>query len=569
MRPLATLTIALVAGVLAAAPSAAGAAPTVPGHTTVSLAPVQVEITSEVRPDRRRSSKEVLAIARRVPLVREVRAEHPRAYPAVFLKGPARWQVSWYAPYGGEVAQVIVEDWNGRVVEAWSGAQVAWTMARGYSGAFGEHVTRLYIWLPLCLIFLLPFARIRRFWSLSNVDLLALLSLSVSLAFFDHARIGASVPLAYPPLVYLLIRMLLRLRRAAPALDVRIRFGPRVLAAGVLFLLAFRVALNVTDGNVIDVGYAGVIGAARIVDGRAIYSSFPADNEHGDTYGPVDYEAYVPFEQIFGWSGRWDDLPAAHGAAVFFDLLCCALLFLIGRRLRGPTLGLALAWGWCSFPFTIYALESDSNDALVGALVLAAILAASYGTRPAAGAARGLAAGLAGLAKFAPLALLPVFATHGLRERSIGRTRALVAFGAGVLVAAALAAIPLIGHTSLSLLWQRTVAYQATRNAPFSIWGYWNLHWEQKLVAVGALALALTLAVVPRRGDLVGLCAAVAAILIGVELALEYWFYLYLPWFFGPALIAILAAGNRGATPVTVTASESARSQSPAAVLST
>ncbi len=132
-----------------------------------------------------------------------------------------------------------------------------------------------------------------------------------------------------------------------------------------------------------------------------------------------------------------------------------------------------------------------------------------------------------------------------------------------------LAAIPLIGHTSLSLLWQRTVAYQATRNAPFSIWGYWNLHWEQKLVAVGALALALTLAVVPRRGDLVGLCAAVAAILIGVELALEYWFYLYLPWFFGPALIAILAAGNRGATPVTVTASESARSQSPAAVLST
>ena len=37
---------------------------------------------------------------------------------------------------------MIVEDWNGRVVEAWSGPQVAWSMARGYSGAFGEHVTR-------------------------------------------------------------------------------------------------------------------------------------------------------------------------------------------------------------------------------------------------------------------------------------------------------------------------------------------------------------------------------------------------------------------------------------------
>ena len=29
----------------------------------------------------------------------------------------------------------------------------------------------------------------------------------------------------------------------------------------------------------------------------------------------------MPFQQIFGWSGRWDDLPASHGAAIFFDLL--------------------------------------------------------------------------------------------------------------------------------------------------------------------------------------------------------------------------------------------------------
>ena len=94
----------------------------------------------------------------------------------------------------------------------------------------------------------------------------------------------------------------------------------------------------------------------------------------------------MPFEQIFGWSGNWDDLPAAHAAAIFFDLLAVALLFLIGRRMRGPTLGVALAYAWVSYPFTLFALESNSNDTLVAALVLAALLAASYRSTLAAGA---------------------------------------------------------------------------------------------------------------------------------------------------------------------------------------
>ena len=132
-----------------------------------------------------------------------------------------------------------------------------------------------------------------------------------------------------------------------------------------MFLIGFRVGLNVTDSNVIDVGYAGVIGAQRITADRPLYGGFPADNEHGDTYGPFNYEAYVPFQQIFGWSGRWDDLPAAHGAAIFFDLLAVGLLFLLGRRMRGPTLGIAFAYAWVSYPFTLFALESNANDTLV------------------------------------------------------------------------------------------------------------------------------------------------------------------------------------------------------------
>ena len=51
---------------------------------------------------------------------------------------------------------------------------------------------------------------------LRNLDLLALLSFSVSLWFFNDGNIFTSVPLAYPPLVYLLARMRLD-RRARPS----------------------------------------------------------------------------------------------------------------------------------------------------------------------------------------------------------------------------------------------------------------------------------------------------------------------------------------------------------------
>ena len=116
---------------------------------------------------------------------------------------------------------------------------------------------------------------------------------------------------------------------------------------GLLFLLGFRIALNAADSNVVDIGYAGVIGADRIMDGDDIYGKgFNQDVGNGDTYGPVNYLAYVPFEQAIPWSGEWDGLPAAHGAAGAFDLAVLLGLLLLGFRLRpGPA---ARSSGWRS-----------------------------------------------------------------------------------------------------------------------------------------------------------------------------------------------------------------------------
>ena len=112
----------------------------------------------------------------------------------------------------GQIAQVYVSDATGKVVQSWTGFQVAWSMARGYPGAFGRRSNALYVWIPLCLLFVAPFLPCgevpRSPPALLHLDLVALLAFSVSLAFFNHANLGLSVPLAYPFLMYLLVRML-------------------------------------------------------------------------------------------------------------------------------------------------------------------------------------------------------------------------------------------------------------------------------------------------------------------------------------------------------------------------
>ena len=239
-----------------------------------------------------------------------------------------------------------------------------------------------------------------------------------------------------------------------------------LVLVGILFLLGFRVALNVADSGVIDVGYAGVIGADRIADGHGLYGEFPEDNAHGDTYGPLTYLVYVPFEQAMPWSGAWDDLPAAHGAALFFDLLTALGLFVLGRRLRagpsGTLLGAALTYAWLAYPYSQFALQSNSNDSLVAAA--RGLGARSRSRRPAARGAL-TAAGFA--AKFASLALAPLLAA-GSGDR---RPRSLAAFVIGALVVGAALVVPFLPDGGPHELWDRTLGYQADRDSPFSIWG--------------------------------------------------------------------------------------------------
>jgi hypothetical protein len=485
------------------------------------------------------TASKVGQIAARDPRSRAELRRHPRATPYEYTKGAGQWQVSWFSSGRNpkELLEVYVEDQSGKVTEVWTGFQVAWTMARGYPGAFGRRSNALYVWLPLCAVFLLPFLPWRRprRLTLLHLDLLVLLGFSVSLAFFNHAQIGISVPLAYPFLLYLIVRMvLLAFGRGRPRELPRPAVPVTWLAVGVVFLMGFRIGLNVVDSNVIDVGYAGVIGANKLVHGKSLYGHWPSDNSYGDTYGPSNYYAYVPFRAIFGWSGTWDDLPAAHAAAIAFDLLTLLGLFLLGRRIRGPTLGTLLAYCWASYPFTLFALNSNSNDTLVPMVVVAALLVIRWAP------ARGAAAAIAGLTKFAPLALGPLFlrgTDARLTIRAAGRYIAAFAATLAVLM------LPVFLNHNESQFWRDTISYQASRPSPFSIWGLWGgLGIEQHLVQAMTVAFALGAAVLPRRRGLVEVAALAAAILIAVELSLTHWFYLYIVWFFPMVMVALLGA---------------------------
>jgi Glycosyltransferase family 87 len=481
-----------------------------------------------------RSAREITRIAERAEKVR-AEGRNGTLDPTAYTKGAGRWQVSFFRD-GDEVVQVLVDDRSGAVLEQWTGHQVAWTMARGYEGAFGRKLNAPYVWIPLCVLFVAPFVDLRRPLRLLHLDLLVLLAFGVSHVFFNRGEIGVSVPLVYPVLLYLLARVLFAgLRpRERPG-----RLVPHVpllwLALGLVFLAAFRVGLNVVDSNVIDVGYAGVVGADRIVDGDSLYGQgFSDDVEHGDTYGPLNYLLYVPFEQGLPWSGAWDDLPAAHGAAIGFDLLVIAGLLLLGRRLRpgreGLTLGVALAYAWTAYPYTSFVLESNANDSLVALACVGALLAFTLRPR-AAGLASGAALGLGAAAKFVPLALAPLLAR-----------RAPLVFAAALGLTVAATVLPFVPDGGLREIYDRTIGYQAGRPSPFSVWGQAELGWLHTTVKVAAVALALLAAFIPRRPDARQTAALGAAVLIAVQLAATHWFYLYVVWFAPFVFVAVLGA---------------------------
>ena len=523
-------------------------------------------------PDQRLTKAAVTKIFLEDEKVSDWLAHYPRSgrqVEASYDKERHVWTIRVWWGAAGEIATGKVDDTSGAVTEAWTGPQVAWKMARGYPGAFGgKEINSTPVWLGFCVLFLLGLGDLRRPLSLRNLDLLALLSFSVSLWYFNKGHIFTSAPLVYPPLLYLLGRMAWSAWRGRLATGAVPVWPVWALAAATVFAAGFRIGLNTQSSNVIDVGYSGVVGANRIANGVVPYGNFPVElgkpcgpadadgeirdriqrdgrcesaNPQGDTYGPVAYEAYLPGYLALGWTGKWDDLPAAHFSSIGFDLLCILGLALVGLRFGGTRLAVTLAFAWVAYPFTQYVSNSNTNDALVPLFLIWGFWLV---TSPVA---RGAAVALSGWTKFASLLLAPLWASYPER-----RLRPTLVFAAAFVLTslAAFSILLLDGHPlgAAHEFWKRTLSWQIDRESPFSIWdwrqyhaGLPDLHLLQRalegLLLVGAVAVYFF----PRRKSPLQLAALTAALLVGAEIVLTHWYYAYLPWFFPFAAIAVLA----------------------------
>ena len=571
-RPLTAAALLTLASALALAGNAAAAQPGSPGPLYDGNGKLVPQPFPPGEGPPRLKEQAVVRALLRTPKVADWidRYPHNLATDATFDRKARTWTVQVWSGRAGEIATGKVTD-RGAVTEAWTGPQVAWKMARGSPGAFGgKLLTSWPVWLGLSAVFLLGLIDLRRPLTTSTLDLLVLLSFGVSLVFFNRGEVFQSAALAVPPLAYLLARTAwIGLRRwARPHMPVP-RWPVWALVGATLFLVGFRVGLNVENPRtVIDVGYAGVIGADRIMDGRIPYGTMPTEegkpcgpaasdgeirdriqangrcesaNPSGDTYGPVAYLAYVPAVAALGWSGKWDRLPAAHATAIAFDVLVLLGLILVGRRFGGIRLAAVLAFGWAAYPFTTYALMSNTNDAIMPALLVWGFWLASSPT------ARGVATALAGWTKFAALALAPLWLTYRSVDKPLRMGRFALGFALATLAAFSILLLDPSLRDAIDTFWDRTLGFQIDRPSPFSIWGWGPYHARgipdlsslQTVAQVATIALAGIVAFVPREKGPLELAALSAAVLLAVELCLTHWFYLYLPWVLPFVLLAL------------------------------
>jgi hypothetical protein len=413
-----------------------------------------------------------------------------------------------------------------------------------------------------------PLRRIR------NLDVAAELTLLAPIVLLQRRYIDASVIAAVPGLAYLMARCawiaLAPGRRAAPdagkapraapakpllnALTPNLETTRRVrllrLLLGALALTTAMVGISST--NQVDVIFAVMEGATKLIHGVLPYGHMPGDIIHGDTYPVLSYALYAPLALASPVSSFWDSVDIALAATVAAALAsawallrACAGPRRVGGAPRPPEAeeaGLRAALAWLSFPAVLIVVSTGTTDVLLGTMLLAAVL---LWRRPA------LSCGLLAAAawfKFAPVVLVPIWLAP-LRGR-----RLLAALAAMGLVSAAMVAMLLgLGGLQGVRAMIHAISYQFSRGAEQSPWAALGIEWLQPVGQACLLGLVAGAALRLRRdpdlaADRSRLAALSAAILIGLQLAADYWAFLYLVWVLPLFCVSLLE--SRALSPV-------------------
>lgn len=381
---------------------------------------------------------------------------------------------------------------------------------------------------------------------LRNLDVAASLLLAMSVVLFQHRYVSASLICSAAGMLYLLTRCAWTalgtprtasrstplLTAITPGLDParRVRWLRWLLVA--VALMCAMIGLGSTDP--VDVIYAVMEGATRMTHGVLPYGHLPPGIFHGDTYPILSYALYVPFALLMPVNNVWDPVEVGLFVAVIAALVSAWAVFRLAAGRRSPRApgrspeaeeaGLRAAVISLAFAPALITVSTGTTDVVLAAMLAIAVLA---WRRPAWCA--GLLS-LAGWFKLAPFVLLPVvLAPH--RGRRLALPLAVVALVSVLPIGLLLA---LGGAHGVSEM-LHAIAYQFSRGSYQSVWGALGIPGLQPAGQACVLGLITGAVIKLRREpdlarDRARMAALTAAILLGLQLAADYWAFLYLIW---------------------------------------
>lgn len=365
--------------------------------------------------------------------------------------------------------------------------------------------------------------------SLRNLDVLALLGLTVPILAGDHQLVELSVLSGFVPLAYLCGRFLHRATRESapeprrPLYELLLPRLPRLLGYGIAAAAALLAIVAVSSPGAIDVGFASTAGATLLLHGTLPYGHMPADVVHGDTYPLLNYVLYLPAAALAPVRDAFDDT----SSAVLIGF-AAVLVAAVALRKSGPRAVLA----WLCFPPLAVAVASGTNDLLLAAAIAVALALYARGGR----AALALTAGA--WIKLAPLALLPIWLA-----RTSGKPL-LRAFTAVAGLSAALTAWILVldGPAGVSHM-LHAMSFQLDRGTLQSAWALLDLGALQQVAQAATIGLVAWGALNARHiaTDPARLGALSGGVLAALQLSASNWSYLYVVWLFPCAALALVA----------------------------
>ncbi len=504
-------------------------------------------LRQQIRPHYRLTARAAVAAARESQGDREFLAHNPTSNVRVI-------------PLDGRLQRVTFFDGPQLVLDAAVGERgevvaterhVAGAPASGATLANSPWILGLLSGVFLLATMVTPLRRLR------NLDALALASVTITVALINARLIAVSVIVASVALFYLMIRCLsigLRDGRAAPPPSTPLlsslcagwepRRRTRLLRQLVLATMLAFAMITLTSSGYTDVAAASLEGATDLLHGVLPYGHIHLAL-HGDTYPLLNYLLYVPGALWLPVTNGFSDLSGSLPITALASLLVGMALYRIagspeiaaGKGAPNVDRQLRVMLAWFAFPPVLLAASGGSND-----LLLAACLAWMLALRTRAATSMLLLA-MGAWVKLVPLILVPIWIPF--RRRELARACAVAVAVSGAMVGL-LVALGGLGAVSAML---HSLSFQFQRGSYSTPWYTFELEWLQPLaqaaVLVTLLAAMLHLRADPSaRTDPVRLSAIAAALLLGVQLAANYWTWSYLPWVF-PFLAVALLMGER------------------------